>query len=130
MEIPMDPKTLGILAAVLLFLISVLVNLLQRRYYKSRTDRLLNKEESHLNFLSGLYSALGKLESACTFEMDLASSPKEIGRSIHIARNQIKSSIADIENNLRSFRQYRRKEKAREEHQKRLDMMRKKRLGK
>ena len=31
MEIPMEPKTLGLLVAVLFFLISLLINLLQRR---------------------------------------------------------------------------------------------------
>lgn len=130
MEIPMDPKTLALLVAILLFLISLLLNLLQRRYAKNRTDRLLNQEESVRNFLTGLDNSLGKLESACTFEMEGASSPKEIGRSIHITRNQIQSTISDIEKELRSFRQYRRKEKATEKHAKHLDKMRKKRLGK
>lgn len=130
MEIPMDPKTLAILVAILFFLISLLVNLVQRRYYKGRIDRLIHKEESLLNFLIGLHESLGKLESACTFEMESASSPREIGRSIHIARNQIKTSIADAENSLRSFREYRRKKKERENYQKRLEKTRKKRLGK
>jgi hypothetical protein len=130
MEIPTDLETPAILIAVLLFLISLLGNLLQRRYYKTRMDRLINHDESHLNFLNGLYNSLGKLETACTFEMENASSPKEIGRSIHIARNQIKSSIADIEKNLRYFREYRAKEKARERHRKHMEKIREKRMGK
>ena len=130
MEIPMDPEILALLVAILFFLTSLLINLFQRRYAKRRTDRLLNKEESVLNFLNGLDTSLGKLESTCTFEMEGTSSPKEIGRSIHIVRNQIKSTVSDIENNLRSFRQYRRKQKAREKHQKHLAEVRKKRLGK
>ncbi len=72
------------------------MNLLQRRFYKRRTSRFLQKEESLLHSLDGLYTSLGKIESACTFEMELETSLKDIGRSIHIARNHIKSSIADI----------------------------------
>jgi hypothetical protein len=130
MEFPMDPKTFALLVAILFFFISLLVNLLQRRYSKSRIDRLLNQGESALNSLTGLDTALGKLESACTLELDGTSSPKELGRSIRIARNQIQSTMADIQKNLRSFRQYRQKEKARERHQKRLEKLRKKRLEK
>lgn len=130
MEFPMDPKTFALLVAILFFFISLLVNLLQRRYSKSRIDRLLNQGESALNSLTGLHTALGKLESACTLELDGTSSPQELGRSIRIARNQIQSTMADIQKNLRSFRQYRQKEKARERHQKRLEKLRKKRLGK
>lgn len=125
-----NPEILAILIASLLFLISLLVNLLQRRWNKKRIYRLLDKGESQLNFLNGLHSSLGKLESACTFEMDTARSPEEIGKSIHIARNQIKSSITDLENNLRSFREYRQREKSREKHVKHLEKMRKRRLGK
>jgi hypothetical protein len=130
MDINMDIKTIGILVLILLFLISFLINLLQHRYHKNRIDRLLRGGESQLNFLDGLHGSLGKLESACTFEMDIAKSPKDIGKSIHIARNQITSSISDLEKNLRSFRGYRRKEKAREKHWKRVEKVRKKRLGK
>jgi hypothetical protein len=130
MEFPMDPKTFALLVAILFFFISLLVNLLQRRYAKSRIDRLLNQGESALNSLTGLHTALGKLESTCTLELDGTSSPKELGRSIRITRNQIQSTMADIQKNLRSFRQYRQKEKTRERHQKRLEKLRKKRLGK
>jgi len=130
MEIPMDPKTLAILVTILLFLISLLINLVQRRCYKRQTHRWINKDESTLNFLNGVHTSLGKLESACTFEMEPASSPEKMGKSIHIARNQIKSCISHIENNLRSFRAYRRMEKAREKHRKQLEKIRKRRLGK
>ncbi|NIQ39040.1 MAG: hypothetical protein GTN81_10675 [Proteobacteria bacterium] len=126
----MDIKTIGTLVLILLFLISFLINLLQRRYHRNRIDRLLQGGESQLNFLDGLHASLGKLESACTFEMDIGKSPKNIGKSIHIARNQIKSSISELEKTLRSFRRYRREEKARERHWKRVEKVRKKRLGK
>ncbi|NIQ38255.1 MAG: hypothetical protein GTN81_06670 [Proteobacteria bacterium] len=129
MDIPLDFKTLALLVAILFFLISLLLNLLQRRYHKKRIHRLLNHGESQSNFLAGLDASLGKLESACTFEMDGARSPQDIGKSIHITRNQIKSSIADIETHLRSFREYRRKEKANKRHMKRLEKMRKRRTG-
>jgi len=125
----MDPKTLGVLVLALFFLISLLLNLVQRRYHKKRIDRLLKNGESQLNFLNGLHASLGKLESACTFEMDVARSPEDIGRSIHAARNQIKSSIADLDTGLRSIREYRRKEKARRRHMKHLEKSRKKRMG-
>ncbi len=122
----MDPMTLALLVAILFFLTSLLMNLLQRRFYKRRTSRFLQKEESLLHSLDGLYTSLGKIESACTFEMELETSLKDIGRSIHIARNHIKSSIADIEKNLHSFREYRIKEKEREKKRMRLEMRKKK----
>jgi CHASE3 domain sensor protein len=130
MEFPMEPKIFAILVAILFFLISLLISLIQRRRYRRQTDRLLGSEETTLNILNGLDTSLGKLESACTLEMDSAGSPKDIGRSVHAVRNQIKSSMTDIENNLRSFRAYRRKERAREKHRKHLEKIRKKRLGK
>jgi hypothetical protein len=73
---------------------------------------------------------LGKLESACTFEVEPANSPKELGRSLHAARNQVKSTMTDIEKSLLSIGTYRRRVKMRERHQKRLEKIRKKRLGK
>jgi hypothetical protein len=130
MDIPMDLKTLGLLLAILFFLISLLVNLFQYRTCKGRVNRLLNSEGAVLHFLMGLHTTLGKLESACTFEMEEASSPKEIGRSVRMARNQIQSTIAEIQKNLRSFREYRREEKADEKHKKHMEKLRKKRLGK
>ena len=53
MDIFNDPKTFGLLVALLFFLISFLVNLVQRRYSKSRFDRMLSKDESVVKFLGG-----------------------------------------------------------------------------
>jgi len=130
MQIPMDPKTLAILVAALLFLVSLLINLIQRRRHRSQIERLFTREEETLNFLNVADAALGKLESACTYELDLARSPQDFGKSIRVGRNQMKFSGSDIEKNLRSFRGFRRKEKAREKHRKQLEKIRKKRLGK
>jgi hypothetical protein len=124
MEIPMEPKTLGLLVAILFFLISLLINLLQHHYYRRRADRFLNKQESLLQSLTGLNNSLSKLETACALEMELTTSLKDIGKAIHIARNQLGSSIADIEGNLRSFREYRVTEKAREKHKRELEALR------
>lgn len=111
-NIPMEPKKLGFLVAILFFLISFLINLLQRRYLKTRLDRIFRKEEWVVNFLEEINKNLGKVEVNCTFEVDGASSPQEVGKGIHLVRNKIQSTIANIEEHLRSFRQYRRKEKA------------------
>jgi hypothetical protein len=124
MEIPMDPKILGLLVAILLFLISLLINLLQHHYYRRRADRFLNKQESLLQSLIGFNNSLNKLETACALEMEITTSLKDIGKAIHIARNQLSSSIADIEGNLRSFREYRAREKAREKHKRELEALR------
>jgi hypothetical protein len=113
MDIPMDPKTLGLLAATLFFLVSLLINLLQRRYTKTHLGRMLRKEESIINFLEGIHKNLGKLEVTCTLEVQGASSPQEVGKTIHVIRNEIQSTLANMEEHLRSFRQYRRKEKTR-----------------
>jgi len=117
--IPMEPKTFGLLVAILFFLISFLINLLQRRYSKTRLNRMLTKEESVVNFLVRINKYLGKLERACTLELHGASSPQEVGKAIYVARNKIESTIADMEEYLRSFRQYRRKQKAQEKQRKR-----------
>lgn len=130
MEIPMELKTFGLLVATLFFLISLLINLVQHHYYRRRSDRFLNKEESLYHSLNGLHDSLGKLETACALEMELTTSLKDIGKTIHIARAQLKSSIEDIEGNLRSFREYRMREKARAKHQRELDTFRKKKLSK
>lgn len=114
MDISVEPKTCGILVAILFFLVSLLVNLLQRRYAKARLGRMLRKEESIVNFLEGIHKNLGKLEVTCTLEVQGESSPQEVGKTIHLVRNEIQSTIANMEEHLRSFRQYRRKEKARE----------------
>jgi len=111
MEIPMEPKTFGLLVAILFFLVSLLVNLLQRRYAKNRLGRTLRKEESVLKFLGAIDKNLGKLEVSCTLEVQGVSSPQEVGKTIHVVRNEIQSAIANIEEHLRSFRQYRRKAK-------------------
>jgi hypothetical protein len=118
--IPMEPERFGLLVAILFFLISFLVNLLQRRYSKTRLNRMLTEDESIMNFLVGIDKYLGKLEHACNLEMQGASSPKEMAKAIYAARNKIGSIIADMEEYLRSFRQYRQKEKAREKEKKRL----------
>jgi hypothetical protein len=53
--------------------------------------------------------------------MEITTSLKDIGKAIHIARAHLSSSIADIEGNLRSFREYRVREKARVKHKRGLD---------
>jgi len=119
--IPMEPERFGLLVAILFFLISFLVNLLQRRYSRIRLNRMLTKEESVMNFLVGIDKYLGKLEHACTLELHGASSPQEMAKAIYAARNKVGATIADMEEYLRSFRQYRRKEKAREKERKQLE---------
>lgn len=121
MDIPMEPRRLGLLVALLFFFVSLLVNLLQRRYTKSRLGRLLRKEESIVNFLEGIHKNLGKIEVTCTLEVQGASSPQEVGKTIHVVRNEIQSTIANMQEHLNSFRQHRRKEKAKEKQRKRLE---------
>ncbi|OGP95662.1 MAG: hypothetical protein A2157_09325 [Deltaproteobacteria bacterium RBG_16_47_11] len=121
MDIPMEPKALGLLVAILFFLISLLVNLLQRRYAKTRLGRMLRKEESIVNFLEGIHKNLGKIEVICTLEVQGASSPQKVGKTIHVVRNEIQSTIANMQEHLRSFRQHRQKEKAREKKRKGLE---------
>jgi hypothetical protein len=116
-----EPKTFALLVAILFFLISFLVNLLQRRYSKTRFDRMLTKEESILNFLAGMNKILVDLEWNCSIELQGATSPQEVGKAIHGARNKIESTITDMEKHLHSFRQYRRKVKAREKQKKGLE---------
>jgi hypothetical protein len=77
MDIPMELKTFGLLVAILFFLVSLLVNLLQRRYAKTRLGRMLRKEESIVNFLEGIHKNLGKLEVTCTLEVQGESSPRK-----------------------------------------------------
>jgi predicted RND superfamily exporter protein len=110
--IPMEPKKFGLLVAVLFFLISFLINLLQRRYSKTRLDRIFRKEESVVNALDEINKNLGKLEVNCTLEVHGTNSPQEVGKEIYVVRNKIQSTIDNIEEHLSSFRQYRRKEKA------------------
>jgi type II secretory pathway component PulL len=120
----MEPKTLGLLVAILCFLVSLLINLIQHHYYRRRADHFLNKQESLFHSLVGLHGSLGKLETACALEMELSMSLKDMGKAIHVARAQLSSSIADIDANLRSFRVYRAREKERARHKRELDALR------
>ncbi len=104
---PMEPRTLGLLVAVLFFLVSFLVNLLQHRYSRARLHRMLEKDQSVINFLGVIDEYLNKLEFSCTFDIYGRSSPQEVGQAIHVARNKIESTIANIGEHLYSFRQYR-----------------------
>jgi len=108
----MEPKTFFLLAALLLFLISLLVNLLQRRYSRARFDRMLNKEDSVAGFLEGINKNLNDLEWTCSIEMHGSSSPQELGKVIGAVRNKVELTLADLRTHLQSFRQYRKKEKA------------------
>ena len=121
MDIPMEPRRLGLLVAILFFLISLLINLLQRRYAKNRLGRMLRKGESIVNFLDGIHKNLGKIEVNCTLEVQGASSPQEVGKAIHVVRNEIQSTIANMQEHLNSFRQHRRKDKVNEKQRKRLE---------
>ena len=53
----------------------------------------------------------GKLEWNCILELYGASSPQEVEKAIHVVRNKIESTIANMGEHLCSFRQYRRKGK-------------------
>jgi hypothetical protein len=121
MDLSMEPKRLGLLVAILFFLVSLLVNLLQRRYAKTRLGRILRKEESIVNFLDGIHKNLGKIEVNCTLEVQGASSPQEVGKAIHMVRNEILSTIANVQEHLNSFRQYRRKDKVKEKQRKKSE---------
>jgi hypothetical protein len=112
-DILTETKTFVLLVVTLFFLISFLANLLQRRHAKTRLDRVFTKEESVVNFLSGIDKNLGELEWTCTIELDGAVSPREVGKSIHAARKKIESTIEDLGKHLRSFRQYRKRERKR-----------------
>ena len=121
MDIPMEPRRLALLVTILFFLVSLLVNLLQRRFAKARLSRLLRKEESIVNFLEGIHKNLGRIEVTCTLEVQGASSPQEVGKTIHVLRNEIQSTIANIQEHLLSFRQHRRKERVKEKQRQRLE---------
>lgn len=108
----MEPITFAFLLALLLFFISLLVNLLQRRRSKARFHRMLTKEGSIVSFLEEINKHLGDLEFKCSIELHGATSPQEVGKVIHMARNRLEANIADMKKHLYSFRQYRRKEKA------------------
>jgi hypothetical protein len=123
MDILMELKRFGLQIAILFFLVSFLVNLVQRRYGRTRLDRVLDREESTIEFLERMHKYLGKVERNCTLELHGTSSPQEIGKAIHVARNEIQSAMADLEADLRSFRQYRQKLKAQEKHRKRMEKL-------
>jgi len=123
MDIFNDPKSFGLLVALLFFLVSFLVNLVQRRYSKNRFDRMLSKDESVVKFLGDIHKSLGKVERNCTLELHGESSPQEVGKAVRMTRNEIQSAMVDMEEYLRSFRAYRRKEKAQEKHRKRLEKL-------
>lgn len=120
MDTSIEPKTLGLLVGILFFLISLLVNLFQRRYSRTRLHRMLEKDESVVNFLGVIDEYLAKLELTCTFDVQRASSPQEVGKAIYVARNKIQPTIAAMEEHLQSFRHHRRKEKRQQNQRKRL----------
>ena len=109
--IPMEPKRFGVLVTILFFLISFLINLLQRRYSRKRLDRIFRKDESVIYVLDEINNNLGKLEVNCTLEVHGASSPQEVGKEIHVVRGKIQSTKDNLDEHLNSFRQYRRKGK-------------------
>jgi sensor histidine kinase YesM len=123
MDILMDLRTFGLQVAILFFLISLLVNLLQRRYSRARLDRMISQEESIIDFLEGMHKYLGKVERNCALELHGTTSPQEIGKAIHSARNEIQSTMAEMGDHLSSFRQYRRKIKAQEKQKKRMEKL-------
>ena len=111
-DLGMELKTFTLLVAIMFFLISLLVNLLQRRNSKARFYGMLTQEEGVIDFLEGINKILEDLEFKCSIELHGATSPQEVGKVISGARNKIESTLADMLKYLRSFRQYRRKEKA------------------
>jgi hypothetical protein len=119
-DFPMEPKTLGLLIAILFFLISFLVNLLQRRYSRTRLHRMLEKEESVVNLLGIIDEYMGKIEFTCTFDVYGTSSLQEVGKAIHVARNKIESTIVTMEDHLQSFHHHQRKEKKQKNQRKML----------
>lgn len=128
-DFPMEPKTLGLLVAILFFLISFLINLFQRRYSRTRLHRMLQKDESVLNLLGVINENLGNLEFTCTFDVHGTSSPQEVGKAIHRVRNKIESTIAATEEHLQSFRHHQRKEKRQKNQRKRLEKSLQKQTG-
>ena len=129
MDVLMELKTYGLQIAALLFFISLLVNLVQRRYSRARLDRMLRKDEAIVNSLGGIHKYLGKVERDCTLELHGSISPQEVGKAIHGARNEIQSAMADVEAYLRSFREYRRKLKAQEKQKKRMEKLDQRSVG-
>jgi len=89
MDLGMEPKTFALLVAILLFLISFLVNLLQHRYSKARFDHMLKKDKSIVPLLEGLDKYLGELEWSCLIDMDRGGSLKKAIKEINAARDKI-----------------------------------------
>jgi hypothetical protein len=114
MDLGMEPKTFALLVAILLFLTSFLVNLLQRRYSKARVERMLKKEESIVTFLEGIAKYLNEQHRSSIIEMDGERSLKEMVKAIDSARDTIEWTLDDLKIHLSSLRQYRRKEEAQE----------------
>jgi hypothetical protein len=112
MDLGMEPKTFALLVAILLFLTSFLVNLLQRRYSKARFERMLKKEEFIVTFLEGMAKYLNELQRSSITEMDRESSLKKMVKAINTARDTTEWTLDDMKTHLSSLRQYRRKEKA------------------
>jgi hypothetical protein len=113
MDLGMEPKTFALVVAILLFLTSFLVNLLQRRNSKARFERMLKKEESIVTFLEGMATYLNELHRFSSTEMDRESSLKKMVKAVNTARDTIEWTLDDLKTHLSSLRQYRRKEKAR-----------------
>jgi hypothetical protein len=110
MDLGMEPKTFALLAAILLFLTSFLVNLLQRHYSKARFERMLKKEESIVAFLEGIAKYLNELQRSSIIEMDRERSLQKMVKAIDSARDTIEWTLDDMKIHLSSLRQYRRKE--------------------
>ncbi|MGZ3523639.1 MAG: hypothetical protein ACXU9L_02475 [Thermodesulfobacteriota bacterium] len=127
--LPVDPKTFGVLVAILFLLTSFLFNLLQRRRSRTRLDRLLENDKSVVNLLGVIDEYLGKLERSCAFELREARSPQQVGKAIYVVRDKIKATIVSMEENLRSYDHHRRKEKRQKNQRKRLNRSLKKQPG-
>ena len=112
MGLGMEPKTFALLVAILLFLTSFLVNLLQRRYSKARFEGMLKKEESIVTFLEGIAKYLNELQRSSIIEMDRERSLQKMVKAIDSARDTIEWTLDDMKIHLSSLRQYRRKEEA------------------
>jgi hypothetical protein len=114
MDLGIEPKTLALLVAILLLLISFLVNRRQRRYSNARFERMLKKEESIVTLLEGMAKYLSELQRSSITEMDRESSLKKMLKAINKARDTIEWTLDDMKTHLSSLPEYQRKEKARE----------------
>ncbi len=119
LDLAMDPRIFALLVAMLFFLISLLINLLQHRYSKARFNHMLAKEESVFHFLTDINKILVNMEWISSVGLNGASFPPELQKAIHGTRNKIESTIAEMKKHLHSFRQYRKKEKGLKKQEKR-----------